>query len=77
METAFWANALKPFALLVMMLPAIPVTLAIRRWMKDGKFKAALLDRTLPHRRPWILWLAFFACYASVLLGAWLGLTFN
>lgn len=56
MGTAFLIQALKPFMLFVLMLPAIPVTVAVKRWMKDGKLKRVLLDRTLIDRRPWIGW---------------------
>lgn len=62
--TIFLAAMLKPFALMLMLLPSIPVTLAVRRWMKDGKLKRLLLDRDLVNRQPGVGWAAFFLCYA-------------
>jgi hypothetical protein len=60
---AFWVAALKPFALLVMLIPSIPITLAVRRWMKAGRLKTLLLDRTLTERHPWVAVLAIVLCY--------------
>ena len=56
MGTAFLIQALKPFMLFIVLLPAIPITMAVKRWMRDGKLKRTLLDRTLVDRRPWIGW---------------------
>lgn len=77
-NTMFWVMATRSFVLLaVLWVFAAPVTVAIRRWWPEGRTKTALLDRTLTARKPWIQWLAFFACYAVALLAAWAGLVLN
>jgi hypothetical protein len=77
-DTAFWAAALRPFAmLLILTVFGIPITMAVRRWWPQGRLKRLLLDRSMTDRKPWVAWVAFFACYAAMLLGAWIGLTLN
>lgn len=44
MET-FWAMLFKPVVLFLLLLVSIPVTIAVRRHMKEGKLKRLLLHR--------------------------------
>lgn len=77
-DTAMMAAALRPFAMLVILTVfGIPITLAVQRWMPESKLKRLLLDRSMTDRKPWVAWVAFFACFAAMLLGAWIGLTLN
>lgn len=66
-ETIFWSVFLKPFLLVaVLAVFGIPITMAAKRWMKDGPIKRALLDRTLMTRKPWVAWLGVFLGYVLI-----------
>lgn len=72
-----WVQMAAPFFLLVVLTVfGIPATMAVRRWMKEGPLKTALLDRNLTKRKPWIRWLAVFLALAAIplfgALGMWL-----
>lgn len=78
MSDAFWRQLAAPFLVLVILtLFGIPITLAIRRWMKPGRLKSTLLDRTLVERKPWLGWLAFFSAIGAMFAAGWFGLWLN
>lgn len=72
-DSAFWAAALRPFLLLVILVTVgIPITMALKRWMPESKTKRVLLDRTLMTRKPWVGWLGVILGYAFLYCVLWL-----
>lgn len=66
----FLVGVVAKFALLLILgLFAIPITFAVRRWMRAGKVKDALLDRGFVERNPGYAMLAIFLCYAIIVGG--------
>jgi len=77
MGSAFLVQAFKPLLLFVMLLASIPFTMAIKRWMRDGKLKRTLLDRELLTRRPWIHWAIFVFGFVFMFAMGFLGLVIH
>jgi len=74
----FWVQMAAPFFVLaILTVFGIPATMAVRRWMKDGPTKRALLDRTLTKRKPWIRWLAVLVAFVAMFLFGAIGIWLN
>lgn len=69
METVLTFIGAKLFLLLVLAALSIPVTMAVRRYMRPSRLKDALLDRTLVERKPGYAWLAIGLCVLIIVGG--------